>query len=144
MCRLVARPLLVRPREERLALAEVAVVVGANVQPGQVVQITAEVDQLELARAPTDAAYRRGAGFVDVQFRDPVLRRSLVLYGPAEAYVPAWRDAHIYGLDDVQGARIRPRMSGYRRWVARTACAWVVSIHISHRPDPDWRSSRKR
>lgn len=92
--------------DERLALAEIAVVVGANVQPGQVVQVTAVVDQLDLARAVADAAYRRGARFVDVQFRDPVLQRSLVLHGPAEAYVPAWRDAPVYGIDDVQGARI--------------------------------------
>lgn len=87
-------------------LAEVAVVVGANVQPGQVVQVTAEIEQLEVVRAIADAAYRHGARFVDPQLRDPALQRSLVVHGPAEAYVPNWADAPTRGLDEVAGARI--------------------------------------
>jgi aminopeptidase len=87
-------------------LAEVAVVAGANVQSGQVVQITAEVGQFEVVRAVADAAYRRGARFVDAEFRDPGLQRSLVVTGPAEAYVPGWRDASAYGLDEAAGTRI--------------------------------------
>ena len=54
----------------------------------------------------------------------------------------------------VAGGR-RPRAAGRRsravlrggaqsRCAARTARAWVASIHISHRPDADWRSSWKR
>ncbi len=87
-------------------LAEVAVVVGANVQPGQVVQVSAEIEQLEVVRAIADAAYRQGARFVDSQLRDPVLQRSLVVHGPAQAYVPNWADAPTRGLDEVAGARI--------------------------------------
>lgn len=88
------------------ALAEVAVAVGANVQPGQVVQVTADIEQAEVVRAVADAAYGRGARFVDAQLRDPALQRSLVVHGPAEAYVPSWSDAPTYGLDEVAGARI--------------------------------------
>ncbi|MDQ6730140.1 MAG: aminopeptidase [Actinomycetota bacterium] len=87
-------------------LAELAVVVGANVQPGQVVQVTAEVEQIEVLRAVTDAAYRHGARFVDAQLRAPVLQRSLVINRPAQAYVPTWADASTYGLDAAAGARI--------------------------------------
>jgi aminopeptidase len=35
-----------------------------------------------------------------------MLQRALVVNGPAEAYVPSWRDAAIYGLDGVGGARV--------------------------------------
>lgn len=87
-------------------LADLAVVVGANVQPGQVVQVTADVEHLEVARAVANAAYRHGARFVDVEFRDAALQRSLIVNGSAEAYVPSWRDASTYGLDRAAGARI--------------------------------------
>ncbi|MDQ6803610.1 MAG: aminopeptidase, partial [Actinomycetota bacterium] len=87
-------------------LAELAVVSGANVQPGQVVQVIAEIGQVEVVRAVADAAYRYGARFVDAEFRDPVLQRSLVVNGPAEGFVPVWRDASTYGLDEAAGARI--------------------------------------
>jgi aminopeptidase len=88
-------------------LAEVGVVVGANVQPDQVVQILTDVAHLDMARAVADAAYRHGARFVEFELRDAVLQRSLIVEGPARAYVPAWRDASTYGLDKVEGARIQ-------------------------------------
>lgn len=42
------------------------------------------------------------------------------------------------------GAGRDARGLGYWRCAARTDCAWVLSIHISHRPDLDPRSSTKR
>jgi aminopeptidase len=45
-------------------LAELAVRVGLNLQPGQDLVMTAPVSALPLARAVTDAAYRAGAGLV--------------------------------------------------------------------------------
>ena len=62
-------------------LAELAVALGANVQPGQVVRVAAQVAHAELVRAIADAAYRRGARFVDADFTDPALVRSRVLHG---------------------------------------------------------------
>jgi aminopeptidase len=88
-------------------LAEVGVVVGANVQPDQVVQVLSDVAHLDMARAVANAAYRHGARFVEFELRDAALQRSLIVEGPARAYVPAWRDASIYGLDEVEGARIQ-------------------------------------
>lgn len=101
--------------EELEGLAEVAVVVGANVQPGQVVRVTAAVEQAVVVQAIADAAYRHGARFVEAQITLPGLQRSLVVNGPAEAYVPAWAAATVYGLDEVEGARIEvsgPRLPG--------------------------------
>jgi leucyl aminopeptidase (aminopeptidase T) len=46
-------------------LAELAVH-GANVQEGQIVLVAAEIGLEEQARATAEAAYKRGAKFVDV------------------------------------------------------------------------------
>ena len=90
-------------------LAELAVVLGANVQPDQVVRIDAEVGHVELVRAVADVAYRRGARFVDVDLRDPHLHRSRALHAPERAlgYAPDWPDARIRELDREHGAAIR-------------------------------------
>ncbi len=90
------------------ALAETAVIAGANVQSGQLVQVVAEIGHVETARAVADAAYRRGARHVDVILRDPVIQRSLVLHGPVDPTTPpsGWRDAAIRELDEARGARI--------------------------------------
>ncbi len=71
-----------------------------------VVQVTAEVEQMDVVQAVASAAYRLGARYVDAQLRAPTLQRSLVVEGPAEAYVPAWANAPTYGIDEVEGARI--------------------------------------
>jgi aminopeptidase len=92
--------------EQLASLAEVAVVLGANVQSGQVVRVTAAVEQVAVVQAIADAAYRRGARFVEAQLALPGLQRSLILNGPTEAYIPAWADAAVYGLDSVGGALI--------------------------------------
>ena len=49
---------------------------GANVQPGQIVMVTAEHGQASLARAVAAAAYARGAKFVDVFYFDPRIKRA--------------------------------------------------------------------
>ena len=51
-------------------LAELIVRLGANVQPGQIVAVGANIGQEELARAVAASAYRRGARFVDVTYFD--------------------------------------------------------------------------
>lgn len=90
-------------------LAELAVVLGANVQPGQVVRVVAEVGHDDLVRAVADIAYRRGARFVDVDLVDPHVHRSRVLHASTDAltYVPDWPEARIRELDRAGGANIR-------------------------------------
>lgn len=89
--------------------AELAVVIGANVQPGQLVRISADVTHAELVRAVADAAYRHGAGYVEADLSDLLLRRSQVLHAQGElpaATLPAWREAGVRALAESGGARI--------------------------------------
>ena len=67
--------------------------VGANVQEGQTVFVIAHLDHAPLARAVTRAAYESGARYVDVQYRDPHVRRAMIELGPDEAltYSPEWQ-----------------------------------------------------
>ena len=54
--------------------------VGANVQPGQLVDVIARVEHAEIARAVARAAYSAGARYVDVHYTDQHLRRALIEY----------------------------------------------------------------
>jgi aminopeptidase len=72
--------------------AQLVVRTGVNLQPGQTLLVEAGVEQTALARAITDDAYAAGAAYVDVLYRDPWLRRSLIEHGPDEALElsPGW------------------------------------------------------
>ena len=65
---------------------------GANIQPGQVVNVNAEHGQHELARAIAAHAYRRGARFVDVWYFDPHVKRTRIENADPETltFVPPW------------------------------------------------------
>ena len=79
--------------DERLeAYADLAVRVGANVQEGQTVFLTTQVEHAPLARALTRAAYRAGARYVDVRYRDDHVRHAMIELGPDEAltHSPEW------------------------------------------------------
>jgi aminopeptidase len=89
-------------------LADLAVVVGANVQPGQIVGVTAELEQHDLARAIAAAAYDRGAKFVDVWYIDPLLKRARIEFAPDDTleFVPPWYGRRILQLGEERGANI--------------------------------------
>ena len=72
--------------------AELVVRVGANVQPGQEVFVQPAVEHAELGRALVRQAYRAGASYVHIQYRDDHVRRAMIEFGPdsALAYSPAW------------------------------------------------------
>ncbi len=79
--------------DERLeAYADLAVRVGANVQEGQTVFLTTQVEHAPLARALTRAAYRAGARYVDVRYRDDHVRHAMIELGPDDAltHAPEW------------------------------------------------------
>jgi aminopeptidase len=66
--------------------------VGANVQPGQLVDVLARVEHAPVARAVTRAAYRAGAAYVDVYYTDQHIRRAMI-EGAAEellSWTPPW------------------------------------------------------
>jgi aminopeptidase len=68
---------------ERLrGYAELAVRVGANVQPGQDVVVTCLVEHAEIARAVTREAYRAGAQHVVVLYADLHVRHAAIELGP--------------------------------------------------------------
>ena len=50
--------------------AELIVQIGANVQPGQIVEVIARIEHAHVARAVARAAYRAGAVYVDVGYSD--------------------------------------------------------------------------
>jgi aminopeptidase len=89
-------------------LADLAVTLGANIQPGQIVTIAADHGQFELARAIAESAYRRGALFVDVQYFDPWVKRARIEHAPAETldFVPSWYSYRIQALGTERAARI--------------------------------------
>ena len=75
--------------------AELAVRVGTNVQPGQTLFLSANVAHAEFAAAIVRQAYRAGAAYVDVRFRDDRVRKALVEEAPDEAltYTPPWLES---------------------------------------------------
>jgi putative nucleotidyltransferase with HDIG domain len=97
-----------RIRDLTTALADLAVTTGANVQPGQLLEVTGEVGHLELLRAITRSAYDRGAAYVDVQVVDPVSERLRV--GAASTAdverVPPWQRERVREIAERGGASI--------------------------------------
>ena len=92
-------------------LADLAVSVGANVQPGQIVGVTAELAHKDLVRALAASAYDRGAKFVDVWYVDPLVKRARIEFAPEDTldYVPPWYGQRILELGEQRGANIAIR-----------------------------------
>ncbi|HVW89337.1 MAG TPA: aminopeptidase, partial [Gaiellaceae bacterium] len=79
--------------DERLEkYADLVVRVGANVQEGQTLFVSAFIDHAPLARALARAGYRAGARYVDVRYIDQHVRRAMIELGPDEAltHSPEW------------------------------------------------------
>src|SRR4051812_48157971 len=100
-----------RPMPENataLKLAELAVKVGANVQPDQIVSVHSEPGKEYMTRAVAEAAYKAGARFVDVQYFDPYVKRARIAYAPDESleFVPPWYGQRMLALGENRAARI--------------------------------------
>jgi aminopeptidase len=92
------------------ALAELIVSdVGVNLQAGQVVGISAEPGQEEIWRAVAEAAYRRGARFVDPWIFDPYVKHARLTHAPVDTlgYRPPWWGDRYRALGECAGAQIR-------------------------------------
>ncbi len=72
--------------------AELAVRVGANVQPGQEVFVHPMVEHADLGRALVRQAYEAGASYVHVVYRDDHVRHAMIGLGPDSAltFSPGW------------------------------------------------------
>jgi aminopeptidase len=90
------------------ALAELVVRLGANVQPGQVVALSSEPGKEALARAIAEAAYDRGAKFVDLTVFDVYLKRARALHADRDSlgFVPPWMGERMLALGELRCARI--------------------------------------
>jgi aminopeptidase len=89
-------------------LAELAVVLGANVQEGQLVTVGATLGDEEMAREVAAAAYRHGARFVDVTYFDPYVKRARIAHARDETldFVPGWYGDRMLELGRQRAARI--------------------------------------
>jgi aminopeptidase len=89
-------------------LAELAVVLGANVQDGQVVTVGASLGEEQMAREVAAAAYRHGACFVDVTYFDPYAKRARIEHASGDTldFVPSWYGERMLELGRQRAARI--------------------------------------
>jgi len=95
--------------DERLArYARLAVEVGVNLQPGQLLRVAAHPEHLPFVRAIAEVAYERGARYVEVIYVDPHVRRSRILHAPDDTldWSPPWSLALIDELATTNGAMI--------------------------------------
>ena len=81
--------------------AELAVRVGANVQPGQVLFLTGEPEHAQLLRALAEAGWRAGAGDVQCVYADDHIRRLHAMHAPEELLdrTPPWAETAWLGAD---------------------------------------------
>ncbi|MGN6799114.1 MAG: aminopeptidase [Gaiellaceae bacterium] len=72
--------------------ADLIVQIGANVQPGQIVEVMARIEHAPVARAVTRAAYRAGASYVDVGYSDQHVRRAMIEHAADDvlSWTPPW------------------------------------------------------
>jgi aminopeptidase len=107
------------------AFADLIVNFGANVQPGQIVDVATALGKEELTRAITASAYRRGAKFVDVVYWDPHLKKARVEHAADEVldYIPPW-----YGERALQLGRERS---------ATISLSGPTEPHLFDELDPD-------
>lgn len=78
---------------------------GCNVQPDQQVLIMAEPSNLELVEYAAEAAYKRGARYVDLSVSVPRLERLHLLGAPGHRtnFVPTYKTVQIDQIIDSQG-----------------------------------------
>ncbi len=88
--------------------ADLTIGFAANVQPGQVVAIGAELGKEAMVRALASKAYQHGARFVDVQYFDMHVKRARLLEAPEDSldYVPPWYGQRILELGRLRCARV--------------------------------------
>jgi aminopeptidase len=89
-------------------LAELLVGFGANLQPGQILGVTAYLGMEDATRAVARAAYKRGAKYVDVLWWDQLVKRErLELAGEDTLdYVPPWLEQRMEWLSSERAARV--------------------------------------
>ena len=115
-------------------MATLAVRLGANVQPGQIVAVSSEPGKEAMSRAIAEAAYAAGAKFVDLTVFDVYFKRARALNAERDTlgYVPPWLGERILALGEHRaradravgaGGTARPRRRRSRAHQPRPAAA---------------------
>lgn len=88
--------------------ADLAVRIGANVQPGSGVWLRSDIAHLEIARAVVEQAYVAGASWVEVDWEDGPIRRSRLIHASIEQLSQArpWMIERIKGWSAARGVAI--------------------------------------
>jgi aminopeptidase len=89
-------------------LADLLVGFGANLQPGQILGVTAYLGMEEAARAVARAAYARGAKYVDVFWWDHLVKRARLELAAEDTldFVPPWIEQRFEWLASEHAARV--------------------------------------
>jgi len=89
-------------------LADLLVGFGANLQPGQILGVTAYLGMEDAARAIARAGYKRGARYVDVLWWDNLVKRQRLEHAEEDTldFVPQWLAQRMQWLSDEHAARI--------------------------------------
>jgi aminopeptidase len=139
--------------------AELVVRVGLNVQPGQVVRVSADLSHAPVARAVVEHAYLAGASRVSVDFSDDQVRRSTFQHAPMETLTThePWQlerlrgwgrdgaalltltgnpDPHVF--DDIDGARLAAVPMELARESRTLTLRGGVSWCVVAAPNPGW------
>jgi aminopeptidase len=89
--------------------SDLIVRVGANVQPGQIVNVTAEAYHRELALRLVRKAYECKAAYVNLDLVEPRVTRERILHSSPEdlKYIPSYVESKYRELVDSQAAVIR-------------------------------------
>jgi aminopeptidase len=147
------------PDDRLTRYAQLVVRIGANVQAGQPVSVSADIVHAPVVRAVVEQAYLAGASRVEVEYTDAHVRRSALLHAPAESLTatPAWTlarlrefesdgaalirltgnpDPHLFdGIDPARVAATPPEMATESR---RVLLGGKVSWTICAAPNPGW------
>ena len=94
------------PSDRLASYARLAVKVGLNLQPGQLLCINALVEHAPLAREIARAAYAAGARYVDVSYGDQHVRRAHIENASDDAlgWSPPWLVERLRKLGEAGGA----------------------------------------
>jgi aminopeptidase len=94
--------------EARDRLADLLVGFGANVQPGQVVDVSGMLENRDLMLAIAERCYRAGALHVEVDYVDLWLKRAKIEHGGDDTlgYAPPWQIERVRAMAERRSATI--------------------------------------
>ncbi len=99
---------MIPTKEQLQKYAELIVKVGTNVQEGQTVRLNAQIDQLPLVSAVTEACYKAGAGRVEVDWYSDDISKLHYTYANTETLgtVKRWEEERAKEMTETLPVRI--------------------------------------